>query len=212
MSNNLSDVKGGISFRSPIFSFGQTIPDINSGFNFDLPLATVAQFSQQAYEFASGNAARNQGFITGVIGRSQSSLDSTRGQVVSFQNRSLSTLDQFGRRIQKISEPKGCFITTAICDMENKPDDCYELTSFRSLRDEYMLKHPEHRELVELYYDIAPDIVAGIDARNDSDIIYTRLNQKYLMPALKAIEMGDFETAVDIYKSMVRYAMRYKVK
>ena len=31
-----------------------------------------------------------------------------------------------------------CFITTAVCEEEGKPDDCEELTAFRAFRDGYL--------------------------------------------------------------------------
>ena len=38
---------------------------------------------------------------------------------------------------------KGCFITSAVCESFGKPDDCYELTMFRSFRDNYLAKEQD---------------------------------------------------------------------
>ena len=35
---------------------------------------------------------------------------------------------------------KFCFITTAICEAQGKPDDCAELTAFRAFRDGYLME------------------------------------------------------------------------
>jgi hypothetical protein len=48
----------------------------------------------------------------------------------------------------------GCFITTAVCDFLSEPDDCYELTLFRSFRDNWLSFQPDGKQLVEQYYDI----------------------------------------------------------
>lgn len=38
-----------------------------------------------------------------------------------------------------------CFITTAVCEAEGKPDDCAELTAFRAFRDGYLKAQPTAR-------------------------------------------------------------------
>ena len=35
-----------------------------------------------------------------------------------------------------------CFITTAVCEFQGKADDCYELTTFRKFRDDWLAKAP----------------------------------------------------------------------
>jgi hypothetical protein len=57
----------------------------------------------------------------------------------------------------------GCFITTAVCEMFDKPDDCYELTMFRNFRDEYLKKQSDGEMLIVECYQIAPIIVSRID-------------------------------------------------
>lgn len=210
-----TDAVGGISFRTPIFQFGNTTPDINSGYSFDLPMATIQSFSNQALSFTQNNAAINQGFLGGVITNAQDNVNKTSDRAfATFDNVSNTMLritQEQGRTVRAIHEPRKCFITTAICESSGKPDDCYELTEFRKLRDEYMLKDNRHKKLVDRYYEIAPDIVEGINARPNSDRIYERLNKKYLFPALEAIKNGQFERAVMIYRSMVNYAVRYRL-
>ena len=57
----------------------------------------------------------------------------------------------------------GCFITSAVCDSFGKPDDCYELTTFRNFRDNWLSTQPDGKNLIAQYYEIAPKIVAEID-------------------------------------------------
>ena len=96
-----------------------------------------------------------------------------------------------------------CFITTAVCESRNKPDDCYELSVFRSFRDNYLLQHAEGEAMVHEYYDVAPSIVKHIGKRADADRIYEGIWQQYLSPCIRLIESGQNEECVDLYKHMV---------
>lgn len=82
----------------------------------------------------------------------------------------------------------GCYITTAVCKFQNKPDDCYELTQFRNFRDEWLVKQVQGQKLISEYYETAPKIVAQIDKLANKDEIYTNINEQYLIPCLKYIE------------------------
>lgn len=97
-----------------------------------------------------------------------------------------------------------CFITTAVCDRHNKPDDCYELSVLRSYRDEYMMKTKEGRALVEEYYDIAPGLVQIINMQENPDEIYKNLYMNYLTPCIHHIENGQKEECQELYTHMVR--------
>jgi len=99
---------------------------------------------------------------------------------------------------------KLCYITTAVCEHQNKPDDCYELTLLRDYRDEYLLKSLGGREIVDEYYDIAPGIVMMINMQKNADEIYQHVYQKYLTPCIRHIEEGRNEECRKIYMQMVR--------
>ena len=99
---------------------------------------------------------------------------------------------------------KLCFITTAVCESFGKPDDCYELTSFRRFRDEQMLATPEGRALVEEYYDVAPAIVTCIDLSEERKSVYADIWREWLAPCLKDIESGRMADCGKRYGQMVR--------
>lgn len=101
------------------------------------------------------------------------------------------------------SSSSGCFITTAVCRTLKKPDNCYELTAFRSFRDKWLYKQPGGKELIEEYYRIAPPIVGIIDSLPDSASIYQSIWKKYLTPCLQYIESGQFEKCKTSYITMV---------
>lgn len=106
----------------------------------------------------------------------------------------------------------GCFITTAVCQAQGKPDDCYELTCFRQFRDGWLANQPDGKGLIARYYDIAPSIVNIVNLQSDSPKIYQQIQETYLNPCLKAIESGDNQACLTHYKSMVEdLSLRYSI-
>ena len=98
---------------------------------------------------------------------------------------------------------KGCFITTAVCDSLGKSDDCYELTTFRHFRDNWLIHDPEGKLLIEQYYRIAPTIVWNINSSDKATDIYRSIWQQYLEPCLRFIENKDFASCKNLYVTMV---------
>lgn len=96
-----------------------------------------------------------------------------------------------------------CFITTAVCESQHKPDDCYELTLFRSFRDNYLLQREDGEEMVHAYYDVAPTIVKHIGKKENAAQIYEGIWQKYLAPCVQLIEAERNEECVALYRQMV---------
>ena len=99
---------------------------------------------------------------------------------------------------------KMCFITSAVCDSFGKPDDCYELTSFRAFRDDYMMKSEKGRALVKEYYEIAPAIVTCIGMEEKPEQIYQSIWKKWLSPCLTDLEQGEKAQCEQRYETMVR--------
>jgi len=99
---------------------------------------------------------------------------------------------------------KLCFITTAVCDSFGKPDDCYELQSFRAFRDEIMGNSETGRALIHEYYDIAPGIVTCIDMQEDRKEIYRLIWERWLSHCLSDIEENRMESCRLRYEEMVR--------
>ncbi|MBR4702001.1 MAG: hypothetical protein IKP19_09965 [Oscillospiraceae bacterium] len=96
-----------------------------------------------------------------------------------------------------------CFITTAVCGYEGKPDDCAELTAFRSFRDGWLSETEDGRKLIDEYYEIAPIIVSAIDYCDDRELQYTRIRRESLEPCYEALKRGDFKGCRDTYAAMV---------
>lgn len=215
MSNGYTEgATGGITFAAPAFSFGNTQAGINSGYSFDLPLATVQAFQNSALSFTQNNAAGNKAFLNDVTARSQSNVTATADRAYQFQERGLDTIIGISGQMQDTlkyavkKRTKGCFITTAICEFDGKPDDCEELATLRGFRDGVLLKSESGAEMVKHYYDVAPAIVAALNRLPESERVsaYTELRDQFLRPCLEALRAHAPQRAVDTYAAMVNRA------
>ena len=102
------------------------------------------------------------------------------------------------------SNNKGwCFITTAVCEYFNKPDNCYELTVLREYRDNWLAKQEPGVMLIKEYYDIAPKIVGILQNHDERDVIYGEIWEKYINPCIKLIEMIEYHSCRELYSEMV---------
>lgn len=99
----------------------------------------------------------------------------------------------------------GCYISTAVMTAKGFDDNHPALVSLRNYRDTYMKATPERAALVKEYYTTAPDILRAIEIRPDSNNILLTLYDNYLTRAIKAIELGKNEIALNIYKQMYLY-------
>lgn len=97
-----------------------------------------------------------------------------------------------------------CFITTAICEAEGKPDNCAELTAFRAFRDGYLRSCPDGEALIGEYYDIAPAIVNAIDYCDDAQAVYKELRESYLSRCYQDLLAGRNEDCKNVYTQMVQ--------
>lgn len=104
---------------------------------------------------------------------------------------------------------KACYITTAICEAYGKSDDCYELTMFRTFRDEWLAKQTDGIELIAEYYTTAPDIVRNIELNENKSVIYESIQKQYLIPCLRHLENKDYKACKENYIKMVRELQSY---
>lgn len=205
----------GLSYTMPTFSWGTTNQQVNGGFNFDLPLAVIQSFSNQALDYTSANSQANRAFVSSVTQNTQAQVSGTANNAYQYQTAALGTLQgfsqQYGQTVNKAVSAKArsggfCFITTAICGLDGKPDDCDELQTLRHFRDTVMANDAELCKLIPTYYEIAPGIVQAIDARPDSADIWRQLRDVYLRDAVAAVKQGENEKAIAIYREMVEVA------
>lgn len=104
-----------------------------------------------------------------------------------------------------ISSTGGCFLTTACCEHKGLPDDCYELTTLRSLRDHYMKQSVFGNGLIKIYYETAPAIIEKINKLDRKDEIYNEIYSK-IVYIVDLIETKKYDDAVCEYVCMMFWA------
>lgn len=102
-----------------------------------------------------------------------------------------------------MNQSGGCYITTAVTEYFDEPDNGPTLTKLRNFRDTYMQETPERQYQVRMYYELAPGLVEKLNQRPDKDDIYNALNELYIKPAIMAIDKNDLELAHRFYSDMV---------
>ncbi|HAC31314.1 MAG TPA: hypothetical protein DCF70_01645 [Treponema sp.] len=102
----------------------------------------------------------------------------------------------------KTDHPGGCFITTAVCQSRNLPDNCEELTLLRKFRDDWMCREGLQNEIDE-YYETAPKICTEINKTPGSAEIYDSIYERWIKKSVDAIKSGMYAEAHEIYKGMV---------
>lgn len=98
---------------------------------------------------------------------------------------------------------KSCFITTAVCETLSKRDDCHELTSMRSFRDNWLKKQPCGETEIQKYYAIAPKIVETINAHENAGEIYSEICERYVVPCVELTDKGENAACYELYKAMI---------
>lgn len=102
---------------------------------------------------------------------------------------------------EKGSGPPRCYLTTACIDAMDLPDNCFELETLRGFRDKVLLPEPSGRKAVEEYYQVAPDIVQGINEQSGSKGVW-QSTYRDIRTAIGLIFRGDFNGAFNHYKDM----------
>jgi hypothetical protein len=88
---------------------------------------------------------------------------------------------------------KACFLTTATVEAQGLPDDCEPLELARYLRD-HKMKSDKERSAVDLYYQIAPEIVSRCN--NDEWAVFWR---DHIRKITALVKLGEYELAKDLY-------------
>lgn len=133
----------------------------------------------------------------------------------SFLNDSFNITDRFfgidtssGRGIlESVADPLGlfgddggCFITTAVCEVMGYADNCHVLSTLRQFRDTWLTDN--HPDEISTYYTTAPSIVEKLGKMVDKEALYGMFYTKYLLPAVRFIEHGEYEAAYETYKRL----------
>lgn len=98
------------------------------------------------------------------------------------------------------NSPGGCYLTSACVSAKGLPDDCMELETLRSFRDNWLKEQSCGECLIKRYYEIAPQIVAAIDAKEDCKEIYEDLYKNMVEPCVAFIQNKEYEKALKLYQ------------
>lgn len=99
----------------------------------------------------------------------------------------------------------GCYLTSACTFSKGLPDDCYELETLRSYRDNWLANSDEGKALIKEYYNVAPKIVSNINERKEKKDIYEMIYKEMVNPCVELIEQNKNKECLELYKKMTLY-------
>lgn len=99
----------------------------------------------------------------------------------------------------------GCYLTTAMCGILGKADDCYELETLRKFREKYMRNTDEGRLLLKEYDIISPPMALELSKHENRMTIAHEMLHQFINPAIELINNDENALAIKKYKSMVMY-------
>jgi len=92
-------------------------------------------------------------------------------------------------------QAESCHITKVVLYARGLPDDCYELNMLRKFRDEYLNKEGYSDEVKD-YYKNSTKYAECIERKAKSNPkLYDELYEKYIEPAVRAIEKNNMKKA-----------------
>lgn len=103
-------------------------------------------------------------------------------------------------KVKIVQDTSPCFITTACVEANGLPDDCSELNTARTFRDTYIKILPNGEEILREYYEIAPQIVAGIKRAENRRQIYLDLYEQLVLN-VELIRSGKNE---EVFRNYIR--------
>lgn len=114
-------------------------------------------------------------------------------------------------------KPTGlCYITTLVVHILGLGDRCQELMSLRSLRDDFMQKSPEYKEMLLKYDVLGPIISRCILNDPNREQLAIDIFNVYIKYCAKKVQNGEFDQAVQFYNEMTetlinRYISGYMI-
>jgi len=98
---------------------------------------------------------------------------------------------------------EGCVVATAALIAQGKPDDCVELQILRKWRDEFVLYHPEGKELIGKYYALAPLVVGMIKTLHfqEQKLVFKEIYEQMVKGTITLLQAGKpYEAGVHYWK------------
>jgi len=111
----------------------------------------------------------------------------------------------------KSKKKGGCFVTTAICEILDKDDNCYELETLRKFRDQVLLRDENLKSIVSEYYEISPSIVHTLTSLHFKKEFSRYLLHNHVRKIVKEIESNNNIEAINSYMLMLKEIMEKKI-
>lgn len=102
-----------------------------------------------------------------------------------------------------VEKKGGCFVTTTVCEILGKDDNCYELEILRKFRDTKLLADDSLKNLVYQYYEISPEFVGIIKRHPTKDKFAKYLMDEYIQNIIIFIQAGRDIEAIELYQKML---------
>lgn len=116
---------------------------------------------------------------------------------------------------KKQSNSSSCYLTTTMCEILGKEDNCYVLDTLRSFRDNIMKNDDTCTSLLLEYDAIGPQICEKLMQDEQKEVIAKSMLYLRIYPAIKAIKEEKYDDAIEIYKDMTdilkeKYNIKYE--
>lgn len=106
----------------------------------------------------------------------------------------------------------GCYITTIMCEILGYADDNYYLQTLRNFRDNVMKTNIKYIPLLLTYDIIGPMIAEKLSEDSEKQAIAQVFFNKYIIPAVNAINEQKYDTATNTYVAMTNaLAEKYNI-
>lgn len=101
------------------------------------------------------------------------------------------------------NEKTDCYLTTIIVQCLGYDDYCSYLKILRNFRDSIMKPVPIYQPLLAEYNYIGPSIAYKISEDPNNKVLSKELMENFIKPVCNFIENQNYESAIQLYKSMV---------
>ena len=108
----------------------------------------------------------------------------------------------------KYEEDSDCFLTTACVRHYNLPDNCYQLQTLRSFRDNYLKNLNGGNDLIQQYYLVAPSIVKLLNQHPDKESLFKKIFHQINI-ACALIERDKNSKAKKLYVKVISNLVKY---
>jgi hypothetical protein len=102
---------------------------------------------------------------------------------------------------------KGCFLTSACCEVLGLTDDCFELRTLRRFRDGRLASTPGGNAAIAEYYRVAPAILDRLPPTERMPRLVS-IYARFILPSAVAARLGLNRLAFRLYARMMRELVR----